>query len=313
MKSLPGTSSVHVKTAITPNFCTGTWACWTIRYCSRHSSVRCSALSVTCNSRMHFIEFDSNKLWCKFNTAEWKARVENPDHHKAISFDCTLPFQSAPSSFLLESNKDQNVWNYVSRIVFGGSSNAYGPRQLDDPWRPVPFAPTLRRCFPVPASGWFIWLERCIQRKSFAQTNKVFSDKMTRNDRNTSGHVIHTMAFIANNDKFTRCWLYHLECTHHITEIMKKNIWKLCLGSLSIQRRANLMSQTKWYRLTIVWFILKQHVVSGKHSPWKTSQPLTTYFLTFAVGPKKGTCIMCSLSELKWPGTFYLLSVKNAE
>lgn len=238
MKSLPGTSSVHVKTAITPNFCTGTWACWTIRYCSRHSSVRCSALSVTCNSRMHFIEFDSNKLWCKFNTAEWKARVENPDHHKAISFDCTLPFQSAPSSFLLESNKDQNVWNYVLRIVFGGSSNAYGPRQLDDPWRPVPFAPTLRRCFPVPASGWFIWLERCIQRKSFAQTNKVFSDKMTRNDRNTSGHVIHTMAFIANNDKFTRCWLYHLECTHHITEIMKKYIWKLCLGSLSIQRRA---------------------------------------------------------------------------
>lgn len=132
MKSLPGTSSVHVKTAITPNFCTGTWACWTIRYCSRHSSVRCSALSVTCNSRMHFIEFDSNKFWCKFNTAEWKAWVENPDLHKAISFDCTLPFQSAPSSFLLESNKDQNVWNNdnVLGIVFGDHSMHMGQGSL---------------------------------------------------------------------------------------------------------------------------------------------------------------------------------------
>ena len=87
-------------------------------------------------------------------------------------------------------------------------------------------------------------------------------------------------------------------------------LWKNTFGNcVWVRYQSNdAQSQTKWYRLTIVWFILKQHVVSGKHSPCKTSQPLTTYFLTFAVGPKKGTCIMCSMSELKVV-TWYILFV----
>ena len=64
---------------------------------------------------------------------------------------------------------------------------------------------------------------------------QCLSDKMTKNNKNSWGHVIQTMAFIANNDNFTRCWLFHLESMHNIPQIMQKYIWKLCLVSRRYQ------------------------------------------------------------------------------